>query len=230
MLNSAFAEVMPKPPDLEMLHTLQLLCRTLASQDEEVLNWYLIILSVLALNAGAEKKGVRPNCPKAQMLSKEMVAALQKHRAKALVTTHSFFVTVTLFAMQLLAGQGRKAEAAALGRRELPGIEALAEKGTREEILLAHFLLNLAQHVTDGGKEEWSQYCDRSRHSKPGDVCEGKEERARDAFAEAKAQGEALAKRALALAEAVPIQGAKVCIKGVDWPGGRSYNQGSRLT
>lgn len=207
-LNSMLS-VMPTPPDLERLHTLQLLCKTLADQDEEVMQWYFVILAVLARNAGA-KKGV-----KAQVLSKEMDAALQKHRAKALVRTHTVFVLVTKFAMQLLASQGRKAEAAALGRRELPGIEALAPKGVQGKSLLAHFMLNLAQHVTDGGQEEWSQHCDRS-HSKQGEVCEGKEERASEAFAEATAEGEALAKRALVFAEAVgsPIQGAEVRVNG----------------
>lgn len=212
----------PTPSDVQSLNALKLVCKTLAGQVEHADCWYLVSLALLTQLAKASNPLDRK---KADKLLKEVVSALEKHRTAALASllsdTATFFLMLVSNSMQLLGRLGRKAEAAELGRRELPTIEALAAGARPEQPasdVAAMCLDDLAELVIAEAEDEWSQHYIRMDVRARSAWGFEEHEMAISRFIKGQAEGEALAKKALAVAEKGGCRGEEVrVIWFADW-------------
>lgn len=197
----------PTASELKLLHVLKMPCKALARRDETLQQWYLIVLGLQADFAGGSRR-FPLDSPKAEVLVKEVVVALQEHQA-VLARAPMCFIVLAQTAMQLFKRLGRLEGAVILGVLELPGIEAIAE-GARRVVRhgVADYMYDLAGFLVEMADQEAALGVERL---KGGDCDEEADHRgAVMSYMKLKKAAKVLAKRALTLAEGAGLQEHKV--------------------
>lgn len=191
----------PTPPDLELLHAIQHTMRSRVSLDTSLVREYLSVLMALSMAVGADQR-LPLDRVRAPLVVKAIQSVLQEYRALPLAPAPRFFFSLAQACMDLLQRLERRDEAVALGRKELPGIDALVATGTSDErCRVAAFLYKLAYHVELGLKQQWL-----GGGGEQGPTLEGKWAALAASLphrvnAKVRAEAEALSKKALAVAE-----------------------------